>query len=61
MKKKLYAKAIEDFTLVVAGNPDDAGSLYQRGMAYDKLGQTNEAIGDYSRMSPRPVPHQASA
>jgi len=44
MKKKLFAKAADDFSAVLAVTPEDVSVLYSRGAAYDKLGQTTDAI-----------------
>lgn len=44
MKKKLFARAVEDYTALLLLTPDDAAVLYNRGTAYDKQGHTNDAI-----------------
>ena len=43
-RKKMYARAVEDYTAILALVPEDTNALYSRGAAYDKLGQTSDAI-----------------
>ena len=43
-------QAVDDYTSLIRINPDDKVALWNRGVAHDKLGATNEAIADYSRV-----------
>lgn len=55
MRKKLYARAVEDYTAILALVPDDSSALYSRGSAYDKLGQTSDAIVGFCAAPAREV------
>jgi tetratricopeptide (TPR) repeat protein len=43
-----HEQAIDDFTLAIQHQPDDAAAYYNRGVAKAKLGQLDEAIEDYT-------------
>ena len=53
LKKRQFRKSIERFTIVIDQDPSgdnvQALSLYHRGLAYQALGQLDEARSDYSR------------
>ena len=44
-----YGKAIDDYSTVIRIAPDHARSYYQRGLAYEKLGQPEKALADFQR------------
>ncbi len=44
-----YARAIEDYTMVISEHPSYAGGYNDRGLAYDALGDHARAAEDYSR------------
>ena len=46
MKKKAFAKAIEDFSKVLEAQPDDTNTLFQRGTAFEKLECVDEVCGN---------------
>lgn len=39
--------AIDDFSTIIAKDPYNASSYFNRGCCYDKIGLTKEAISDY--------------
>ncbi len=42
LKKKMYKEAIDDFTVVVAKHPTDAGIIYKRGKVYERMNLIEE-------------------
>lgn len=44
-----YRKAIEDFTMVLKIDPLNANAYFNRGSAYDSLGDFDKAIADYTK------------
>ena len=44
-----YGKAIDDYSAVIRMAADHARSYYQRGLAYEKLGQPEKALADFQR------------
>ncbi len=44
-----YWKAIDDYTKAIKLNPQDAAAYYNRGIAYDDLGEYQKAIDDYTK------------
>jgi clan AA aspartic protease (TIGR02281 family) len=44
-----YGKAIDDYSAVIRIAADHARSYYQRGLAYEKLGQPEKALADFQR------------
>ena len=45
-----YAEAIEVYTTYLGTNPNDAKTLYNRGRAYEELGQVAKAKADFNQI-----------
>lgn len=45
-----YAEAIIAYTEYLATNPDHTKSIYNRGRAYEELGQVEKAMGDFLKV-----------
>ena len=43
-----YHKAVEDFSAVIAVDPENANAYFNRGCCYDSIGELDLAISDYS-------------
>ena len=44
MRRRLFARAAEDWTAVLQLAPNDVAALFARGSALDKLGHVSEAV-----------------
>jgi tetratricopeptide (TPR) repeat protein len=49
LRQRQYAKAIADYSVALAGKPDEASSLYGRGLARAKLGLSTDAATDIAQ------------
>eukprot|EP01138_Halocafeteria_seosinensis_P007770 gb/GECG01007938.1/.p1 GENE.gb/GECG01007938.1/~~gb/GECG01007938.1/.p1 ORF type:complete len:1021 (+),score=132.22 gb/GECG01007938.1/:1-3063(+) len=48
MKKKMYREAVEDYRLVLHQDPENVHAYYNKGIANDRVGNTEEAIEDFT-------------
>ena len=44
-----FTQAIADYNKVIELNPQDATVYYNRGLAYDKQGNIDQAIADFTQ------------
>ena len=44
----MYKNAIDDFTIVIQYNSNNANAYFNRGCCYDSIGELDLAIMDYS-------------
>ncbi len=44
-----YEQAIADYNSCLAIQPDDAGALHSRGLAYERMGKSDRALEDYQQ------------
>lgn len=49
MKKKSWKEAIADYDILLQHTPEDTVGWFNRGTAHEKLGNTNEAIHDFTQ------------
>ncbi len=44
-----YAQAVSEYTNYIEYNPEDIKSIYNRGRAYEELGQYDKSLADYEK------------